>query len=192
MIEKHLTNEVKDAIFDFFFIQGVYISRIAYRVFNLAAQGEKYKQKYKAAIKNLISKPNHDYKAALALATELRIQKLFPWQAIVIPAILMSVPKDYYESFLDGDKIRTEQFVRWLDDLYEDNSRKLAELHAKYTNVLPKLDFGRLNFKPLEKFIKSCVERYGLGSEAAPNFTAKKRYLHLRYLVVHERYGKRK
>ena len=192
LIEKGLTNEIKAAIFDFFFIEDVYTARLAYKVFNLSAQGEKYKNKYKLSIKKLISKPSHDYKAALALATELKLQHYFPWEDIVIPAILMSVPKDFYEGFLDGDRIRSTQFLRWLDNLYEDNSLKLSQLHAKYNNLLPKLDLTRLNYKALEKFIKTCVERYGLGPEVAPNFTAKKRFLHLRYLVVTERYGKRK
>ena len=192
LIEKNLTNEVKDAIFDFFFIEDISLSILAYRVFNLSAQGEKYKQKYKAAIKNLITKPNHDYKAALALATQLKLQHYFPWKDIVIPAILLSIPKHHYEDFLAGDKKRAEQFVRWLDYLYEDNSLKITQLHAQYVNILPKLDFGRLNNKALEKFIKSSVEKYDLEATAAPNFTSKKRFLHLRYLVLTERYGKRK
>ena len=192
LIEKKLTNEDKEAIFDYFFIEDISISRIAYRVFNLAAQGEKYKQKYKAAIKNIITNPNHDYKAALALATELKLQHYFPWKDIVIPSILLSVPKHFYEEFLSGDKKRSEQFVRWLDDLYEDNTYKISQLHAQYVKILPKLDFSRLNHKALEKFIKSCVETFELEASAAPNFTSKKRFLHLRYLVLHERYGKRK
>ena len=192
LIEKNLTDDIKDAVFDFFFIYDISISKLAYKVFNLAAQGEKYKQKYKCAIKNLIHNRNHDYKAALALATELKLQNYFPWADIVVPSILMSVNKEYYEAFLEGDKLRTEQFVRWLDDLYEDNSYKLAQIQGKYTNLLPKLDFNRLNHKALEKFIKACVERYDLSPDAAPNFTAKKKFLHLRYLVLNERYGKRK
>ena len=190
LIEKSLTNEIKEAIFDYFFIEDFNISRIAYRVFNLASQGEKYKQKYKAAIKNLIVKPNHDYKAALALATELKLQFHFPWKDIVIPAILMSVPKHFYEEFLSCDNKRSEQFVRWLDNLYEDNTFKISQLHAQYINILPKLDLSRLNNKALEKFIKSSVETFDLGPNAAPNFTSKKRFLHLRYLVLNERYGK--
>ena len=192
LIEKSLTNEIKEAIFDYFFIEDINISRIAFRVFNLAAQGEKYKQKYRATIKNLIVPPNHDYKAALALATELKLQHYFPWKDIVIPSVLLSVPKQFYEEFLACDKKRAEQFVRWLDDLYEDNSFKISQLHAQYVNRLPKLDFSRLNHKALEKFIKSSVEAFDLEATAAPNFTSKKRFLHLRYLVLNERYGKRK
>ena len=110
---------------------------------------------------------------------------------IVIPAILLCVPKEYYESYLQGNKKKAEEFVQWLDNLYEDNSLKLATLHATYTVQLPRLDFNRLNSKGLDKFIKNSVEVYDLPPEVAPKFTSKRRYLDLRYFVINDRYGKR-
>ena len=189
-IETLLTDGIKDAIFDFFFVEDLYLSKLAYRIFNLAAQGEKYQQKYKTVIENVITKPSHDYKTALALSTVLELRGYFLWNTLVIPAILLSVPKEHYEEFLDGDDVRTKQFVKWLDDLYKDNREKIAQLHAKYVNILPKLDFTRLHSKSLERFIKSSIQRYDLEPDVAPNFIAQKEFSSLKHLILREKEGK--
>ena len=114
--EECLTDQIKDAIFDYFYILDVNISKITFRVFNVATQGDKYVP----AIKKLICAPNHDYKTALGLATELKLQDYIAWTEVVIPAILLSVPKECYEDFLEGNKKKSEEFVRWLDYLYDE------------------------------------------------------------------------
>ena len=45
------------------------------------------------------------------MATELKMQDFIALSDIVIPAILLSVPKEYYERYLQGNKKKAEEFA---------------------------------------------------------------------------------
>ena len=179
--ESQLTPEIKSAIFWIAFqvddwMTGIYLMQI----FNLKLES----RRFMSEIKRLLKPPCTYIKRCLSLIIGLEIVDQFTIEQTVIPAVLLGLPTNCYEEYLDADKSQAAQFVLWLDGVMKGGSSRLRDIYDEYKWVSTNLDFSRLNSKSIAKFIKKSVERYELSyEEVAPNYVYSKKIQDLHYQV---------
>ena len=122
-----------------------------------------------------------EYKKCAELSYALQLQGHFEMNEFIIPCILEN-RTDFLENFyLASYPGLAEKFVAFLDDLYEDNVRKISDLYQAHPNQKA-LDCKRLNQKPLGKFIEKMLDKFNVdGAVFAKNHIRIRKYGAFKY-----------
>ena len=187
-----LSGELRQAIFLVFYLHTDLTLLLGlFRIFDLKSESDR--SPWAESLRLLLRPPKVDVRRVIQLVVALDLVGMFSLQEVAIPAVLLGCQPSLYDDYLLADKQQAEAFVRWLDSFMTNNLDRINQTTSQYRHLTPsgKLELVRLRPKSVEKFIKSCLEKYDVSHTTAPEYTRQKTMAALRYEIKHGMEAKR-